>query len=239
MGAQQNAAARAAAVPEPGGCGEKAVVCLGGPDAGGLLPGRRGTGAMPSGTAGAFGAGSRGVPSGRRAANGARAGLGRVGPTKAACRARRRWAGTLPGGGRGRYAAAFRGGRGEGISRAAVYGGRAGYSRRRRAYCRGAAGGGPGRAENALSCAACVGLRATGGKDGSGASEKARFRYIRKRFSRGAGFVDSELICPQKLVALVGLLFRRRRVMNVSRRAGRAKSPAGKQNAIQRKEHTP
>ena len=56
LGAQQNAAARAAAVPEPGGRGEKAVMCLGGPDAGGLLPGRRGTGAMPGGTAGAFGA---------------------------------------------------------------------------------------------------------------------------------------------------------------------------------------
>jgi len=86
-------------VPGPGGCGEKAVVCLGGPDAGGLSPGRRGTGAMPGGTAGAFGAGSRGVPSGRRAANGAQAGLGRVGPTKAAWRARRRGAGVLPGGG--------------------------------------------------------------------------------------------------------------------------------------------
>ena len=80
--------------------------------------------------------------------------------------------------GRGRYTAAFRGGRGEGVSRAAVYGGRDGYSRGRRAYCRGAAGGGPGRAKNALSCAACVGLRATGGKDGSSAGEKARFRYI-------------------------------------------------------------
>ena len=63
---------------------------------------------------------------------------------------------------------------------AAVYGGRAGYSR-------GAAGGVPGRAKNALTCAACVGLRATGGKDGSGAGEKARFRYIRKRFSPGHG----------------------------------------------------
>ena len=162
-------------------------MCFGGADAGGLLPGRRGTGAMPGGTAGAFGAGSRGVPSGRRAANGARAGLGRVGPTKAACRARRRGAGTCRAAGRGRYTAAFRGGRGEGVSRAAVYGGRAGYSRGRRAYCRGAAGGGPGRTENALSCAACVGLRATGGKDGSSAGEKARFRYIRKRFSPGRG----------------------------------------------------
>lgn len=122
---------------------------------------------------------------------------------------------------------------------AAVYGGRDGYNRGRRASYRDAAGGGAGQAKNALSCAACVGLRATGGNGGSGAGKKARFRHIRKRFSWGAGFVDSELICPQKLVALVGLLFRRRRVMNVSRRAGRAKSPAGKQNTIRRKEHTP
>lgn len=118
MGAQRNAAARAAAVPEPGGRGIKAAMCFGGADAGGLLPGRRGTGAMPGGTAGAFGAGSRGVPSGRRAANGARAGLGRVGPTKAACRARRRWAGTLPGGGAravyGGFPGRTRGGRGLG-----------------------------------------------------------------------------------------------------------------------------
>ena len=137
MGAQRNAAARAAAVPEPGGCGEKAVVCLGGPDAGGLLPGRRGTGAMPGGTAGAFGAGSRGVPSGRRAANGARAGLDRVGPTKAACRARRRGAGMFA----GRRARA-------------VYGGFPGRTRgrrkpgggiRRAGYSRGAVGLLPGR----------------------------------------------------------------------------------------------
>ena len=114
-----------------------------------------------------------------------------------------------------------------------AWGGKAGAAPR----CRDAAGGGAGK--TAAPSAACVGLRATGGKDGSGVGEKARFRLIRKRFSRGAGFVDSELICPRNLVALVGLLFRRRRVMNVSRRAGRAKSPAGKQNAIQRKEHTP
>ena len=149
-------------------------------------PGRRGQGAVSGGTAGAFGAGSRGVPSGRRAANGARAGLGRVGPTKAACRARRRGAGTCRAAGRERYTAAFRGGRGEGVSRAAVYGGRAGYSRGRRAYCRGAAGGGLGRAKNALSCAACVGSRATGGKDGSSAGEKARFRYIKEALFAGA-----------------------------------------------------
>lgn len=139
MGAQRNAAARAAAVPEPGGRGKKAAMCFGGADAGGLLPGRRRTGAMPGGTAGAFGAGSRGVPSGRRAANGARAGLGRVGPTKAACRARRRGAGTFVGrrsaGGIRRL---FGADAGKARPGGAVYGGRAGYSR-------GAAGLLPGR----------------------------------------------------------------------------------------------
>lgn len=81
---------------------------------------------------------------------------------------------------------------------AAVYGGRAGYSRGRWAYCRGAAGGGPGRAENALSCAACVGLRATGGNGGSGVGEKARFRYIRKRFSPGRGLCRFRADLPPK-----------------------------------------
>lgn len=58
---------------------------------------------------------------------------------------------------------------------AAVYGGRAGYSRGRRAYCRGAAGGSAGRAENALSCAACVGLRATGGKAAAARAKRPVF----------------------------------------------------------------
>lgn len=179
-------------------------------------PGRRGQGAVPGDAAGASGARRAGafLPGG--GGKPGAGGLGRVRRTKAA------W--------RGRFA---------GLSGAdarkarRAWGGKAGAAPR----CRDAAGGGAGK--TAAPSAACVGLRATGGKDGSGVGEKARFRLIRKRFSRGAGFVDSELICPQKLVALVGLLFRRRRVMNVSRRAGRAKSPAGKQNAIQRKEHTP
>ena len=89
----------AVAVPEPGGRGGKAAVCLGGPGTDGLSPGRRGAGAVPGEVAGVFGAGNRSVPIRRRIANGARAGLGRVSPTKAACRARRREAGTFPGGG--------------------------------------------------------------------------------------------------------------------------------------------
>ena len=132
----------AAAVPEPGGRGGKAAMCPGRPDEGGLSPGRRGAGAVPGGAAGVFGAGSRGVPSGRRAANGARAGLGRVGPTKAACRARRRGAGTLPGGGTravyGGFPGRTRGKRGPGRRYTAGVPGIAGG---RRAYYRGAAGG--------------------------------------------------------------------------------------------------
>ena len=238
MGAQQNAAARCGGCAGVGRARRK--------DGGvprrarrGLLPGRRGQGAVSGDATGASGArrAEAFLPGcGRKPGAG---GLGRVRRTKAACRARRRWAGTLPGGAALAVFGAFRGGSGEGVSRAAVYGGRAGYSR-------GAAGLLPGRGERRPRTGGkrseLRGLcRVTGHRwgCGSGASEKARFRYIRKRFSRGAGFVDSELICPQKLVALVGLLFRRRRVMNVSRRAGRAKSPAGKQNAIQRKEHTP
>ena len=99
LGAQRNAAARGGGCAGAGRRGGKAAVCLGEPDAGGLSPGRRGAGAMPGGAADVFGVESRGVPSGWRAANGARAGLGRVSPTKAACRARQRGAGTFPGGG--------------------------------------------------------------------------------------------------------------------------------------------
>lgn len=239
MGAQRNAAARGGDCAGVGRTRRKGGGVPRRAGRGRFSPGRRGQGAVSGDATGASGARRAGafLPGcGRKPGAG---GLGRVRRTKAAWRARRRGAGTLPGGGRGRYTAAFRGGRGEGVSRAAVYGGRAGYSR-------GAAGLLPGRGERRPRTGGkrseLRGLcRVTGHRwgCGSGASEKARFRYIRKRFSRGAGFVDSELICPQKLVALVGLLFRRRRVMNVSRRAGRAKSPAGKQNAIQRKEHTP
>ena len=140
LGAQRNAAARAAAVPEPSGRGKKAAMCFGGADAGGLLPGRRGTGAVSGGTAGAFGAGSRGVPSGRRAANGARAGLGRVGPQRP--RVGRDGAGRARAGRRGAGGIRRLSGADAGRARpgAAVYGGRAGYSRGRRAYCRGEIG---------------------------------------------------------------------------------------------------
>ena len=227
----------AAAVPEPGGRGGKAAVCRGGLDAGGLSPARRVRYAGRNG--GRF---RRGKPGRSYQATGCQRGAGGAWPRGAH---KGRVSGATARGGRvaGRRGA---GGirrlsgvdAGKARAGAAVYGGRGGYSRGRRASYRDAAGGGAGRAKNALSCAACVGLRAPGGNGGSGAGKKARFRHIRKRFCRGAGFVDSELIYPQKLVALVGLLFRRRRVMNVSRRAGRAKSPAGKRNATQRKEHT-
>ena len=76
---------------------------------------------------GRFRRGSRGLSARRRAANGARAGLGRVGPTKAACWARRRGAGTFPGDGA-----------------RAVYGGFPGRTRGRRGPGRRYTAGGPG-----------------------------------------------------------------------------------------------
>lgn len=105
----------AAAVPEPGGRGGKTAVCRGGSDAGGLFAGAACGGRCARRHGGRFRRGSRGLFARRRAANGARARLGRVGPTKAACRARRRGAGTFPGSGA-----------------RAVYGGFPGRTRRRR-----------------------------------------------------------------------------------------------------------
>lgn len=58
---------------------------------------------------------------------------------------------------------------------AAVYGGRDGYNRGRRASYRNAAGGGAGQAKNALSCAACVGLQATGGEAAAARVKKPVF----------------------------------------------------------------
>ena len=104
------------------------------------------------------GAESRSLPSGRRAANGARAGLGRVGPTKAACRARRRGAGTCRAAGRGRYTAAFRGGRGEG-----------------------AAGGGAGK--TAAPSAACVGFQATSAIEAASGRKSPFLPYKEALFS--------------------------------------------------------
>ena len=137
----------AAAVPEPGGRGGKTAVCRGGSDAGGLFAGAACGGRCARRHGGRFRRGSRGLFARRRAANGARARLGRVGPTKAACRARRRGAGTFPGSGARAVYGGFPGrtrrrrGPGGAIRRAGrVYPGR-------RAYCRGAAGGGAGRAK--------------------------------------------------------------------------------------------
>lgn len=127
LGAQRNAAARGGDCAGVGRTRRKGGGVPRRAGRGRFSPGRRGQGAVSGGTAGAFGAGSRGVPSGRRAANGARAGLGRVGPTKAACRARRRGAGTLSGGGA-----------------RAVYGGFSGRTRGRRGLGRRYTAGGPG-----------------------------------------------------------------------------------------------
>ena len=107
----------AAAVPEPGGRGEKATVCLGGTDAGGLSPGRRAADVVPGGTAGVFGAEAGAFPPGGGPPTGRGRGLAAWGPQRprvgrgGAGRARCRAAG------RGRYTAAFRGRRGEGACR--------------------------------------------------------------------------------------------------------------------------
>ena len=95
----------------------------------GFSPGRRAAGAVPGGTAGAFGAEAGAFSPGGGPPTGRGRGLAAWGPQRprvgrdGAGRARFRAAG------RGRYTAAFRGGRGEGAGRAAVYGGRAGYRR--------------------------------------------------------------------------------------------------------------
>lgn len=47
--------------------------------------------------------------------------------------------------------------------------------------------------------------------------EKAAFSHIRKRVFRPLFFVGSELFLPENLVLFIGLLFRPRRAMNVSR----------------------
>ena len=134
---------------------------------------------------------------------------------------------------RGRFAPESSGRRrtGSGVPRRARRG-KAGAATR----YRGAAGGGA--SKTAAPSAACVGFQATSAIEAAG-GRKSPFLPYKEALFPGAALVKSELFCARILVASVGLLFRRRGVMNVSRRAGRAKSPAGKQNAIQRKEHTP
>ena len=165
----------AAAVPEPGGRGEKTAVCLGEPDAGGFRRGgaskaqcRAARRALPS-------AGSWSLPSGRRR----EAGRGRACPREAH---KGRVAGATA---RCGHVAGRRGtggirqlsgvDAGKARAGAAVSGGRDGYNRWRRASYRDAAGGGAGQAKNALSCAACVGLQATGGKAAAARAKKPVF----------------------------------------------------------------
>ena len=50
-----------------------------------------------------------------------------------------------------------------------------------------------------------------------GGRKKAAFSHIRKRVFRPLFFVGSELFLPENLVLFIGLLFRPRRAMNVSR----------------------
>lgn len=159
-------------------------------------------------------AGSRSLPSGRRR----EAGHGRAWPREAH---KDRVAGAAARGGHvaGRCGTGgFRGFPGRTRGRRGgqrARGGKAGAAAR----CRGAG-------KIAAPSAACVGFQATSAIEAAG--EKARFCLIRKRFFPGAALVKSELFCARILVASVGLLFRRRRVMNVSRRARRAKKPCRK-----------
>ena len=189
----------------------------------GLLPGRRGQGAVSGDATGASGARRAGafLPGG--GGKPGTGGLGRVRRTKAAWRALRRGAGTWPGGAALAVCGAFRGGRGEGAT-GGGRGGKAGAAPR----CRGR--GGRRRGQNGCTQRGLCRVSSHLCDRGGSAGEKARFCLIRKRFFPGAALVKSELFCARILVASVGLLFRRRGVMNVSRRAGRAKSPAGKRN---------
>lgn len=121
------------------------------------------------------GAESRSLPSGRRR----EAGRGRAWPREAH---KGRVAGAAA---RGGHMAGRRGtggirrlsgvDAGKARAGAAVYGGRDGYNRWRRASYRDAAGGGAGQAKNALSCAACVGLQATGGGAAAARAKKPVF----------------------------------------------------------------
>ena len=176
MGAQRNAAARC------GGCAGARRVRR----KGGGVPRRAGRGRAFSGTAG------NGRYAGR---HGGRFRRGKPGRSFRAAGRQRGAGGAWPRGAhKGRVAGATaRGGRvagrrgaggirrlsgvdaGKARAGAAVYGGRDGYNRWRRASYRDAAGGGAGQAKNALSCAACVGLQATGGGAAAARAKKPVF----------------------------------------------------------------
>ena len=222
----------AAAVPEPDGRSAKAAVSLGWPGAGRAFAGaycagrrgRRGGGRFRGGEAGAFfpvgkkpgrgGAWPRGAHKGRTLGAAARGGHG----YRAA--------------GRGRYTAAFRGGRGEGrryTAGGARIAGRPAFS--------GARGG--GREKNAARGAACVGLRPTGVISGSGAGAKARFRHIRKRFLPGRGLCRLRAVLPRKPWCFGRVAFSAARSDECVTPGGAGKNPRRKTKTTQRKERTP
>ena len=130
LGAQRNAAARGGGCAGAGWARRK--------DGG--VPRRVGRGrafrrggarraAVPGGTAGVFGAEAGGFSPGGGPPTGRGRGLAAWGPQRPRVGRDGAWRARFRAAGRGRYTAAFRGGRGEGAGRAALYGGRAGYIR--------------------------------------------------------------------------------------------------------------
>ena len=139
-------------------------------------PGRREQSAVPGSAAGASGARGAGAflpGSGGKPGAG---GIGRVRRTKAAWQARRRRAGTWPGGAARAVCGALRGGRGEG----ATGGGRGGKAEAA-PRCRDAAGGGAGK--TAAPSAACVGFQATSAIEAAGGRKSPFLPYKEALFS--------------------------------------------------------
>ena len=195
MGAQQNAAARCGGCAGVGRARRK--------DGGvprrarrGLLPGRRGQGAVSGDATGASGARRAGafLPGG--GGKPGTGGLGRVRRTKAAWRAHGRTAQ------RGRYTVAFRGRRGEG---AAVYGGRDGYNRGRRASYRDAAGGGAGK--TAAPSAARVGFQATSAIEAAGGRKSPFLPYKEALFPGARRLSNQSCFAPESLLLRSGCFF--------------------------------
>lgn len=172
MGAQRNAAARAAAVPGAGRARQK----------GGGVPRRAQRGRRFAGAARArrSAGGARALPGLRGAgaflpaAAGSRASRAGLAACQASQRAAwpgrgRRGAGTWPGGAARAVFGALRGGRGEG----AADGGRGAVRPGAAPRCRGAAGGGAGK--TAAPSAACVGFQATSAIEAAARAKKPVF----------------------------------------------------------------
>ena len=137
----------------------------------------------------------------------------RLGRRRGGKAGRRVWAGTAGlwrARARGRAVPRRRGGVAAHGANGAKSGGPRGAGTRWAAAGRRSAGGGKGGSFCAGVCRVIAPARGGGRK-------KAAFSHIRKRVFRPLFFVGSELILPENLVLFIGLLFRPRRAMNVSR----------------------